>query len=84
MDWESDFQRSKGGRPVAYEDDTRPLSEPDLLPAEKLQRTPLEQLSSHWMNERHAPDILPAQENLLAHLLDHLRRQVRPIHPRSD
>lgn len=38
--------------------------------------TPLEQLTRHWMNERHAPDILPAQENLLAHLLDHLRRQV--------
>lgn len=38
--------------------------------------TPLEQLTRHWMNERHAPDILPAQEELLASLLDHLRRQV--------
>lgn len=38
--------------------------------------TPLEQLIRHWMNERHAPDILPAQEELLASLLDHLRRQV--------
>ncbi|KIL58601.1 hypothetical protein M378DRAFT_86300 [Amanita muscaria Koide BX008] len=27
------------------------------------------------MNERNAPDILPAQEHLLNHLLDHLRRQ---------
>jgi hypothetical protein len=41
-----------------------------------MDRTPLEQLIGHWMNERHAPDILPAQETLLAHLLDHLRRQV--------
>ncbi|KAF8621963.1 hypothetical protein AX15_007391 [Amanita polypyramis BW_CC] len=37
--------------------------------------TPLEQLTRHWMNERNAPDILPAQEFLLNHLLDHLRRQ---------
>ncbi|KAF9555942.1 Sld5-domain-containing protein [Agrocybe pediades] len=37
--------------------------------------TPLEQLTRHWMNERHAPDILPAQEELLTSLLDHLRRQ---------
>jgi len=39
--------------------------------------TPLEQLIRHWMNERNAPDILPAQEFLLNRLLDHLRRQVR-------
>ncbi|KAF5319661.1 hypothetical protein D9619_008640 [Psilocybe cf. subviscida] len=37
--------------------------------------TPLEQLTRHWMNERHAPDILTAQEDLLANLLDHIRRQ---------
>ena len=48
----------------------------ELLPEEELKGTPLEQLTRHWMNERHAPDILPAQENLLAQLLDHLRRQV--------
>ena len=39
--------------------------------------TPLSQFVRHWMNERHAPDILPAQEIILNHLLDHLRRQVR-------
>ena len=38
--------------------------------------TPLERLTRHWMNERHAPDILPAQEDLLTYLLDHLWRQV--------
>ena len=43
---------------------------------EEPKETPLEQLTRHWMNERHAPDILSAQENLLAQLLDHLRRQV--------
>ncbi len=41
--------------------------------------TPLEQLIRHWMNERNAPDILPAQEFLLNRLLDHLRRQVRIV-----
>lgn len=39
--------------------------------------TPLEQLTRHWMNERHAPDILPSQDLLLANILDHIRRQVR-------
>jgi len=41
------------------------------------EETPLQQLIRHWMNERHAPDILPAQEELLSSLLDHIRRQVR-------
>jgi len=41
--------------------------------------TPLEQLMRHWTNERHAPDILPAQEELLANLLDHLRRQSETV-----
>lgn len=49
----------------------------DIFPEEEYQGTPLEQLTRHWMNERHAPDILPAQEDLLTNLLDHLRRQVR-------
>jgi GINS complex subunit 4 len=38
--------------------------------------TPLQKLMRHWMNERHAPDILPAQEVLLGELLDHIRKQV--------
>ena len=49
----------------------------DVLQEEESQGTPLEQLTRHWMNERHAPDILAAQEDLLTNLLDHLRRQVR-------
>jgi hypothetical protein len=43
------------------------------------EETPLQQLIRHWMNERHAPDILPAQQVLLAGLLDHIRRQVSEI-----
>ncbi|KAJ3570996.1 hypothetical protein NP233_g4036 [Leucocoprinus birnbaumii] len=39
------------------------------------EETPLELLTRHWMNERHAPEILPAQEALLSSILDHLRRQ---------
>jgi hypothetical protein len=38
--------------------------------------TPLQQLIQHWMNERHAPDILITQDDLLAKLLDHIRKQV--------
>ncbi|KAJ3742213.1 hypothetical protein DFH05DRAFT_1504324 [Lentinula detonsa] len=41
--------------------------------------SPLSQLTKHWMNERHAPDILPAQEELLASLLDHIRRQSEAV-----
>lgn len=46
------------------------------LDGEEGEETPLQQLIRHWMNERHAPDILPAQQILLAGLLDHIRRQV--------
>jgi GINS complex subunit 4 len=54
-----------------------PGADPDfafLLPDPN--ETPLQQLVRHWMNERHAPDILPAQEDLLSGLLDHIRKQV--------
>ena len=36
---------------------------------------PLQQLIRHWMNERHAPDVLPIVEDVLSGLLDHIRRQ---------
>ena len=39
--------------------------------------TLFQQLVRHWLNERHAPDILPAQTEILGSLLDHIRRQVR-------
>ncbi|EKM76268.1 hypothetical protein AGABI1DRAFT_87253 [Agaricus bisporus var. burnettii JB137-S8] len=37
--------------------------------------TDIELLARHWSNERNAPHILPAQHDLLAAILDHLRRQ---------
>lgn len=49
----------------------------DLFPENETVETPLEKLTRHWVNERYAPDILPAQEELLGGLLDHLRVQVR-------
>ncbi|KAH9475171.1 DNA replication complex GINS protein sld5 [Psilocybe cubensis] len=57
----------------------QPDREPDFYPEEAEQNTPLEQLTRHWLNERHAPDILPAQEDLLMNLLDHLRRQSEAV-----
>jgi GINS complex subunit 4 len=63
-------------RNIELTDGGRMRERVELLPEEELKGTPLEQMTRHWMNERHAPDLLPAQENLLAHLLDHLRRQV--------
>ncbi|KAK7028267.1 DNA replication complex GINS protein SLD5 [Favolaschia claudopus] len=53
----------------------KPPEEEEPLP----EQTPLEQLTRHWMNERHAPDILPAQDVLLSSLLDHIRRQSETI-----
>ena len=45
-----------------------------------LQETLLQQLVRHWLNERHAPDILPVQAEVLGALLDHIRRQVRQLY----
>ncbi len=42
--------------------------------------TLFQQLVRHWLNERHAPDILPVQAEVLGSLLDHIRRQVRRLH----
>lgn len=47
---------------------------PAILPQEIAEQTPFQQLLRHWMNERHAPDILPAQEYLLGRLLDHISK----------
>ena len=51
--------------------------DPTILAQEDAEETTFQQFIRHWMNERHAPDILPAQEVLLARLLDHARKQVR-------
>ena len=50
-----------------------------ILPQDVAEETPLQKLTRYWMNERHAPDILPAQDMLLGRLLDHIEKQVRII-----
>jgi GINS complex subunit 4 len=89
MDWddEYDLQAAGGGAAGPSFIDRARYAIPDededediipVLPA-ATNETPLEQLVRHWTNERHAPDILPAQEELLTNLLDHLRRQVGAV-----
>ncbi|KAJ3833300.1 GINS complex Sld5 component [Lentinula raphanica] len=51
-----------------------PSAAPDIYIPED-EESLVSQLTKHWLNERHAPDILPAQEELLASLLDYIRRQ---------
>ncbi|KAJ7641413.1 hypothetical protein FB45DRAFT_900158 [Roridomyces roridus] len=80
--WAAQYNRSRSTHaPAALlqdeEDDDDPMppaieQEPEPEPEPE---TPLEQLTRHWMNERHAPDILPVQDDLLGKLLDHIRRQ---------
>ncbi|KAG6906787.1 hypothetical protein DXG01_012120 [Tephrocybe rancida] len=55
----------------------RPVDVPLILPVEE--ETPLQQLMRHWTNERNCPDILPAQEELLVTVLDHIRRQSQTV-----
>ncbi|KAI0665567.1 GINS complex Sld5 component [Trametes maxima] len=50
-----------------------------ILPQDIAEETPFQQLIRHWMNERHAPDILPGQEMLLGRLLDHIRKQSNDV-----
>ena len=52
------------------------LDLPGVGRSEVNEETPLQQLIRYWMNERHAPDILPVQQALLANLLDTVRKQV--------
>ncbi|KAF5391392.1 hypothetical protein D9757_001997 [Collybiopsis confluens] len=79
MDWEAQYDAG-----VFHKEDVTMVSAsavpavPPSLPIQKIDDDstgPLAQLTRHWMNERHAPNILPAQEDLLATLLDHIRRQ---------
>lgn len=60
--------------------DTGPAAARPAAPVQEEEpQTPLQQMMRHWVNERHAPDILPAQEGLMMGLLDHLRRQVSSV-----
>lgn len=91
FDWdaeEEDFFAGPSFRPRQTTDDDFPIpddfanpqggfGEPvGLIPQDAAEETSFQQLIRHWMNERHAPDILPGQEALLGGLLDHIRKQV--------
>ena len=66
--------------PPPQERDAEPAPEPRWnFALRDEEETPFQQLTRHWMNERHAPDILPVQEMLLGRLLDHIRKQVRSL-----
>lgn len=63
-------------RNAPHDDNDVPMPVAPRLLEEDEEETPLQQLIRHWMNERHAPDILPVAGDVLAGLLDHIRRQV--------
>lgn len=78
-DWETEYQKQKSAstRNELLQDDGGDVQ---MAIEDADPETQLQQLIRHWMNERHSPDILPAQERLLGSLLDHLRRQVSLSH----
>jgi len=51
-----------------------------FLNEEDQEEMPLQKLIRHWINERHAPDIMPMQAELLSGLLDHIRKQSSTVH----
>lgn len=78
---------SRAMNAMAIDDDDDDIDAPSArvssIPTERMaldlgdgEETPLEQLTRHWLNERHSPEILEVQNELLAKLLDHVRRQV--------
>lgn len=85
-DWRDDFGGTEDDHPVervrnAPQDDDgdaiiRDEFGPAILGQDEAEETSFQQFIRLWMNERHAPDILPVREDLLARLLDHARKQV--------
>lgn len=81
--WNDDFGAGPSffdrARRAPDDDDDFPILDhiaPGVLPQEVAEETPYQQLVRHWLDERHAPDVLPGQEALLGRLLDHVRKQV--------
>ncbi|KIJ19692.1 hypothetical protein PAXINDRAFT_127919, partial [Paxillus involutus ATCC 200175] len=66
-------------RNAPRDDDDLPMPDATPLFQEDEQETPLQQLIRYWTNERHAPDILPTEEDLLSRLLDHIRSQSETV-----
>ncbi|KAG6818448.1 hypothetical protein H0H93_004857, partial [Arthromyces matolae] len=89
MDWDEEYDRlAAAGQSFverarnAPDDDDLPIPAARTineltLPTEE--ETPLQQLIRHWINERSCPDILPAQEEVLVNLLDHIRSQSKTV-----
>lgn len=86
MDWDEEYDLLAAGRSFIDRarnapDDEDTVIEPPSRPDDAStftagDETPLQQLIRHWIDERNCPDILPAQEELLVNILDHIRRQV--------
>ncbi|KIY62730.1 GINS complex, Sld5 component [Cylindrobasidium torrendii FP15055 ss-10] len=51
----------------------------DALFDEPRVESDLDMLMRHWMNERHAPALLPSEDKLLGRLLDRIRRQTDTV-----
>ncbi|TFK94534.1 GINS complex Sld5 component [Polyporus arcularius HHB13444] len=91
FDWDDDFNAPIAGPSFvdrarnAPEDDDFPIADDfgggraGILAQDVAEDTPFQQLIRHWLNERHAPDILPGQELLLGRLLDHIRKQSNDV-----
>lgn len=80
-DWDMDTSTLNQADFVNKARNVSPSPPPRDFPAftdlDDAQELPLQKLIRHWMNERHAPDILPIQAELLAGILDHIHKQVR-------
>ncbi|KAK1222264.1 GINS complex subunit [Marasmius sp. AFHP31] len=66
-------------RDVSMAAPSDPAALQDIMNPHRSEETHLEKLMRHWMNERHAPEILEAQEGILSSLLDHIRRQSEAV-----
>lgn len=66
-------------RRTSRDDDGAEIPDAPPFMFEEEEETPLQQLIRHWMNERHSPDILPNEGELLAGLLDHIRSQSETV-----
>ncbi|KAG2052371.1 GINS complex, Sld5 component [Suillus hirtellus] len=66
-------------RRASRDDDGAEIPDAPPFMFEEEEETPLQQLIRHWMNERHSPDILPNEGELLAGLLDHIRSQSETV-----
>ncbi|KAI0247317.1 GINS complex Sld5 component [Lactifluus subvellereus] len=81
LDDDEDFPMAAGGGPAAHDNrhDAAAAAGPIALDFGAPPETLFQQLVRHWLDERHAPDILPVQAEVLGALLDHIRRQTDTV-----